>query len=115
MACKSKPWTKSSLKFRRGSVANSVGQSGKVNLDQTPTGAIPRATLRGRNHLTVCALVLAVFPQLPGFEGNNGGARPLRRPCHDLALGPAFRADSESAAPPRTPASQSFLARGWDV
>jgi hypothetical protein len=55
-----------------GSVANSTGRSGKVNLDQEPTGTIPRATLRGWNHLTVCSLVLAVFAQLPGSGGNNG-------------------------------------------
>ena len=95
-----------------GSVANSAGRSGKVNLDQESTGTIPRATLRGRNHPTVCPLVLAVFAQLPGSGRNNGRARPLRGPCHNLALGPAFRAHSKSTASPRTPASQSVLARG---
>jgi IS6 family transposase len=28
----------------------------------------------------VCPLVLAIFPQLPGFGGNNSRARPLRGP-----------------------------------
>ncbi len=88
------------------------GRSGKVNFDQETTGTIPRAALRGRDHHTMCPLVLAVFPQLPGFGGNVNGARPLRRPCHDLALGPVFYAHSESTASPRTSASQSFLACG---
>jgi transposase, IS6 family len=56
--------------------------------------------------------VLAVFPQLPGFGGNDNGARPLGGPCHDLALGPAFRAHSESTAPSRTPARPN---RSWRV
>jgi hypothetical protein len=94
-----------------GSVANSAGRSGKVNFDQEPTGTILRATLRGRNHPTVCPPVLAVFPQLPGFGGNNCGARPLSGPCHYLALGPAFRAHSESTTPPRTPGPN----RSWRV
>jgi hypothetical protein len=95
-----------------GSVANSESRSGKVNLDPKTTRAIPRATLRGRNHPTVCPLVLAIFTQLPGFGGNNSGTRPLRGPCHDLALGPAFRTHSESAAPPPTSATESFLEGG---
>ncbi len=82
------------------------------DLDKETTGALPGATLRGRNHPTVCPLVLAVFAQLPGFGRNNVGARPLSGPCHDLALGPAFRAHSESTASPGTSASQSFLACG---
>src|SRR6516225_8178231 len=40
-------------------------------------------------------MVFAVLAQLPGPRRNNGRARGIGGPCHDLALGSTLRADLE--------------------
>ena len=75
-----------------------VGRSGSVKREPKPHGAVPRATLRGRDHHLVCSVVFALLAQLPRPGRNDDGTRPVGGPRHHMALGPALCAHFESAA-----------------
>ena len=60
-------------------------------------------------------MVLALLAKLSGFGGDDGGAWTVGGSRYHLALGPALCAPFEPARAPRAPASESFLARRWDV
>ena len=53
-------------------------------------------------------MVLALFIELPGSGGDDGGACPVGGSRHHLALGPAVCTHFESAASPRTSRSQAL-------
>ena len=75
------------------------------------TGTIQGTTFRSRNNPFVCPLVSPIRPQFPKSRRDDGGEEPVGGPCHNLALGQAFRAHSKSTASPRTPATN----RSWRV
>jgi len=60
-------------------------------------------------------MVSAVLAQLPRLERNDGGTRSYGRSRHDLALGAAVCAHSESTAGAGPTASESILAGRRDV
>ena len=67
-----------------------VDRSGSVKREPKPLGAVPRATLRGRDHHLVCSVVFALLAQLPRPGRDDGRTGPLLGPRHHLALGPAL-------------------------
>src|SRR5215469_12697424 len=71
-----------------------------ASIDATePAGTVQGTAFRSRDHCPMRPLVLAVWAQLPGPGGDDGGAQSPRRPCHYLALGAALRAGIEPSLP----------------
>jgi hypothetical protein len=87
-----------------------MSRSSRVYRDPKTAGTVPRAAFRRRDHPPLSSLVFAVCAHLSRPGGDHGGTEPSRGPRHDLALGPALCACSESANSSRDAPSQSVLA-----
>jgi hypothetical protein len=85
--------------YPSGSVANSAGRSGKVNLDQEPTGTIPRRHF-GDGIILLCVRWYLRYSLSYRDLEEITAERGLSVDHVTIRLGPAFRAHSESTAPP---------------
>src|SRR5450759_3681798 len=76
---------------------------------------VPGKTLCRRHHRSLRPMLPALFAQLSGFEGADGGARAMCGSHHHLALGAALCSGTESPSAARIETDRDVLASGSDL